>query len=165
MFIVRFLFFFINWTMVFSLFVVYVPILWCHINLVLLISIVLLLLQSCSYFELEKKRESYKKKYETICVAMIVMSDDSRHVIQKKSLELFVKIANNVMIRQRENWNGASEEFFPPLDTLIVPNCCGRYFWWLGELFTRAVGCWMGKQVGDLIVQESWGRNSSRLIL
>lgn len=34
---------------------------------------------------------------------MIVMSDDSRHVIQKKSLELFVKIANNVMIRQREN--------------------------------------------------------------
>lgn len=34
---------------------------------------------------------------------MIVMSDDSRHVIQKKSLKLFVKIANNVMIRQREN--------------------------------------------------------------
>lgn len=89
--------------MVFSLFVVYITILWCLINLVLLISIVLLLLQSCSYFELEKKRESIKKKYETICVAMIVMSDDSRHVIQKKSLELFVKIANNVMIRQREN--------------------------------------------------------------
>lgn len=89
--------------MVFSLFVVYVTILWCLINLVLLISIVLLLLQSCSYFEFEKKGERAMKKYETICVAMIVMSDDSRHVIQKKSLKLFVKIANNVMIRQREN--------------------------------------------------------------
>lgn len=48
--------------MVFSLFVVYVTILWCLINLVLLISIVLLLLQSCSYFEFEKKRARAIKK-------------------------------------------------------------------------------------------------------